>query len=176
MNVKYIISNQVDSSTSVGLVYNGRDMKVYANHSALPRAFFVNRYQVADGLTILNNINAQAFNPRDVLYFMEDPKLTLETPHPAASAEIVKHGIHNIEIDVTTTGNNLLFLSETYYPVGWKAFIDGKETPIYRANYLFRAVVVPPGVHKLEMKFEPRGFYVCKNLSLAANILVLGGL
>ena len=176
MNVKYIISNQVDSSTSVGLVYNGRDMKVYANHSALPRAFFVNRYQVAEGLTILNNINAQAFDPRDVLYFMEDPKLTVEPPHPAARAEIVKHGIHNIEIDVTTSGNNLLFLSETYYPVGWKAFIDGKETPIYLANYLFRAVVVPPGVHKLEMKFEPRGFYVGKNLSLAANILVLGGL
>ena len=51
-----------------------------------------------------------------------------------------------------------------------------KETPIYRANYLFRAVVVPAGTHKLEMKFEPKGFYLGKNLSLAANIVVLGGL
>jgi len=88
----------------------------------------------------------------------------------------VRYGIQDLEMKTTTTGNNLLFLSETYYPVGWKAFIDGKEIPIYRANYLFRAVVVPPGVHKLEMKFEPRGFYLGKNLSLAANIVILGGL
>lgn len=176
MNVKYIISNQPDSSASVGLVYNGREMKVYANQSALPRTFFVNRYEVADGLAILNKVNEQAFNPRDLLFLMEDPKLTVEPPHPAASAQIVKHGIHSIEIKTTTSGNNLLFVSETYYPVGWKAYIDGKETPILRANYLFRAVMVPPGVHTLEMKFEPKGFFIGKNMSLAANILVLGGL
>ena len=176
MNVKYIISNTVDSSASVGLVYNGRDMKIYANQNMLPRAFFVNRYEVADGLSILNEISSQSFNPRDVLFLLEDPKVSVEPPHPAASAQIVKYGIHDIEMKVTTAGNNMLFLSETYYPVGWKAFIDGKETPIYRANYLFRAVVVPPGIHKLEMKFEPKGFFIGKNLSLGANILVLGGL
>lgn len=176
MNVKYIISNTPDSSAALGLVYNGPEMKVYANRYALPRAFFVNRYEVTDGLDILNRIKSQSFNPRDVLFLMEDPKISIEPPHPAARAEIVRYGIQDLEMNVTTSGNNLLFLSETYYPVGWKAFIDGKETPIYRANYLFRAVVVPPGIHKLEMKFEPKGFYLGKNLSLAANIVILGGL
>jgi hypothetical protein len=176
MNVKYIITNTPDSSAALGLVYNGRDMKVYGNRFMLPRAFFVNRYEVTDGLTILNKIKDMSFNPRDVAFFMEDPKISVEPPHPSAGAEIVRYGIQDLEIKTTTTGNNLLFLSETYYPVGWKAFIDGKEIPIYRANYLFRAVVVPPGVHKLEMKFEPKGFYFGKNLSLVANIVILGGL
>jgi hypothetical protein len=176
MNVKYIITNTEDSSAALGLVYNGRDMKVYSNRFMLPRAFFVNRYEVTDGLTILNKIKDMSFNPRDVAFFMEDPKISVEPPHPAAGAEIVRYGIQDLEIKTTTTGKNLLFMSETYYPVGWKAFIDGKETPIYRSNYLFRAVVVPPGVHKLEMKFEPKGFYFGKNLSLAANIVILGGL
>ncbi|MBF8295242.1 MAG: hypothetical protein HW389_1787 [Bacteroidetes bacterium] len=176
MNVKYIITNTEDSSAALGLVYNGRDMKVYSNRFMLPRAFFVNRYEVTDGLTILNKIKDMSFNPRDVAFFMEDPKISVEPPHPAAGAEIVRYGIQDLEIKTTTTGKNLLFMSETYYPVGWKAFIDGKETPIYRANYLFRAVVVPPGVHRLEMKFEPKGFYFGKNLSLAANIVILGGL
>jgi hypothetical protein len=176
MNVKYIITNTTDSSAALGLVYNGRDMKVYGNRYMLPRAFFVNRYEVSDGLTILNKIKDLSFNPRDVAFFMEDPKISVEPAHPSAGAEIVRYGIQDLEIKTTTTGNNLLFLSETYYPVGWKAFIDGKEIPIYRANYLFRAVVVPPGVHKLEMKFEPKGFYFGKNLSLAANIFILGGL
>ncbi|MBI3788752.1 MAG: YfhO family protein [Ignavibacteriales bacterium] len=176
MNVKYIITNQADSSRAVGLVYNGAQKKVYSNLYALPRAFFVNKYEVADGLSILNKIAAMSFDPRDVAYFMEDPKLQIETPHPAAKAEFVKYGIQNLEIKTTTAGNNLLFLSETYYPQGWKAYVDGKETPIYRANYLFRAVVVPSGIHKLEMKFEPRGFYLGKTLSLATNIVVLGGI
>jgi len=176
MNVKYIISNTPDSSAAIGLVYSGRDMKVYGNRFQLPRAFFVNRYEVADGLSILNKIKDMAFNPRDVMYFMEDPKLSVEPVHPAASVDIIRYGIQDLELKTTTGGNNLLFLSEAYYPVGWKAFLDGKEIPIYRANYLFRAVVVPAGQHKLEMKFQPKGFYLGKNLSLAANIIVLGGL
>jgi uncharacterized membrane protein YfhO len=79
-------------------------------------------------------------------------------------------------MNVTATGNNLLFISETYYPEGWKAYVDGNEIPIYRINYLFRSVVIPAGKHVLEMKFEPRGFYLGKTISLIVNILVLLGL
>jgi len=176
MNVKYILTPTPDSTLGLGLVYNGPDMKVYGNPYSLPRAFFVKRYEVADGLTTLNKIASTSFNPTDVLYFQEDPKLSVEPPHPAAKAEFTRYSIHELDLNTTTTGNNLLFFSETYYPVGWKAYIDGKETPIYRANYLFRAVMVPAGVHKVEMKFEPKGFFIGKNLSLAANIVTLGGL
>jgi len=37
---------------------------------------------------------------------------------------------------------------------GWKAFIDGKETRIYRANYAFQAIRVPKGEHELLFKFS----------------------
>jgi hypothetical protein len=173
MNIKYIVPDKPDSSAGLGLVYNGAQ-KVYANLSVLPRAFFVNRYEVSDGLGILSKIRDTAFDPRDVVFFEKDPKLQVEPPHPAAKAEFLSYDIQDMQLKVTTSGNNLLFFSETYYPEGWKASIDGKETPIYRADYLFRAVVVPPGIHKLEMKFEPTGFYLGKNLSLFANLLVIG--
>ncbi|MEK6756849.1 MAG: YfhO family protein [Bacteroidota bacterium] len=176
MNVKYIISDRPDSNAALGLVYNGAERKVYSNLSALPRAFFVNRYEVTDAVSILSKIRDNSFDPRDVAFFVEDPKLQIEPPHPAARAEFLSYGIQDMELKLTTSGSNLLFLSETYYPKGWKAYIDGKETPIYRANYLFRAVVAPPGIHKLEMKIEPTGFYLGKNLSLLGNLLVLGGL
>jgi len=176
MNVKYILSASPDSTLGLPLAYNGPDMKIYGNPVSLPRAFFVNRYEVSDGLTTLQKIAAMSFNPRDVMYFQEDPKLSVEAPDPAAKAEFTRYGIHELELNTTTAGNNLLFFSETYYPVGWKAYVDGKETPIYRANYLFRAVMVPSGIHKVEMKFEPKGFFIGKNLSLAANLVTLGGL
>jgi uncharacterized membrane protein YfhO len=79
-------------------------------------------------------------------------------------------------MNVTATGNNLLFLSESYYPNGWKAYLDGSETPIYRLDYLFRGVVVPAGTHRLEMKFEPRSYAMGKNLSLGMNVVLLAAL
>jgi hypothetical protein len=51
----------------------------------------------------------------------------------------------------------MLVLSEIYYP-GWKAFMDGKEKEIYKANYLFRAIYVQKGNHHLELVFEPARF------------------
>jgi len=176
MNVKYIINDAADSSAAVGLVYNGSKTRVYFAKEFLPRAFFVNRYEVARGIDILQRIKSMSFGARDVGYLMEDPGFAVDPPGAAAQAKFVKYGIHGFEMDVNATGQNLLFVSETYYPVGWKAYIDDKETQIYRLNYLFRGVLVPPGQHKLVMKFEPRGFFVGKNLSLAANVLILGAL
>jgi uncharacterized membrane protein YfhO len=100
----------------------------------------------------------------------------IDPPLQGAEASIVHYGIQDIEVRATATGNNLLFLSETYYPKGWKAYIDGREIEIYRLNYLFRGVIIPQGTHTLEMKFEPASFTLGKTMSLGTNLLVLGGL
>jgi hypothetical protein len=173
MNVKYVITNQPDSVGPLSLVYNGADRKVYYNTASLPRAFFVNRYEVAEPREILEKMRTLSFDPRDVAYVVEDPKVAVEPPHPSAKAEITRYGIQDLELRVTTAGTNLLFLSEAYYPVGWNAYLNGNPVDIHRVNYMFRGVVVPAGVHTLEMRFEPRGFAVGKRLSLITNLLVL---
>lgn len=73
---------------------------------------------------------------------------------------------------MNATGNNLLVLNEIYYPAGWKAYIDGKETEIYKTNYFQRSIVVPSGKHKVELKFYPDTYYTGKKISIAANVLV----
>ena len=60
-----------------------------------------------------------------------------------------------------------------YFP-GWRAYVDGVETPIYRANYLFRGVVVPQGQHTLVFAYRPTSVLVGAAISLVALVLAAG--
>lgn len=74
-------------------------------------------------------------------------------PPGANAIELVKHDPEEVVYDVTSENGGIMICSEVYYPKGWKAFIDGEPAPIHRANFLFRAISVPPGAHRVEMKF-----------------------
>jgi len=65
--------------------------------------------------------------------------------------------------------------SEVYYEKGWQAYIDSKEVPHFRVNYILRALIVPPGEHKIEFRFKPKSFYLGEKISLAFSILLIGG-
>jgi hypothetical protein len=60
-----------------------------------------------------------------------------------------------------------LLLSDTWYP-GWEAMVDDVSTTLYRADYLFRAVWVPPGEHEVEFRYRPALLAIGGFLSLAA--------
>jgi hypothetical protein len=58
-------------------------------------------------------------------------------------------------IAATTPAPAYLVLSEVWYP-SWRAWVDGIEVPVLRANFTFRAIpLAEPGEHVIEMRFEP---------------------
>ncbi len=85
--------------------------------------------------------------------------------------------------DLKYTSNNakegLAVFSEMYYKNGWKAYIDGKETAIIRADYALRAIEVPAGKHTIEFKFEPQVIKTGGTITLISSIgmlfLLIGG-
>ncbi|MBM4158026.1 MAG: YfhO family protein [Ignavibacteria bacterium] len=171
-NVKYVITDKPMPDTNFKPVFKGSRM-LLENTYNLPRAFFVNFYKVAKDIEILNNIKQMNFNPREIAFFENDINKNIEPADSSAYAKLLNADIHNLDYEVNASGNNLLFLSEIFYPAGWKAYIDGNETEIYKTNYLFRSVVVPKGVHKLELKFYPETFYLGKNITIFANLFLL---
>lgn len=53
---------------------------------------------------------------------------------------------------------------------GWSAAVDGEQAPLLHADYLFRAVPVPAGRHRVELRYETRGW----RLGLALTLLACG--
>ncbi len=81
------------------------------------------------------------------------------------SADIKKYSQRDIEIEATSSNGGFLVLTDTFYP-GWKVFIDGKESKIYHANYIFRAVEIPKGNHIVKFEYKPFFYAVGKIVSM----------
>ena len=62
--------------------------------------------------------------------------------------------------------------SEVYFPWGWKATVNGKETPIGRVNYVLRAMKLPAGDSEIIMTFEPESVTKANTMAMASVILI----
>lgn len=71
-----------------------------------------------------------------------------------------------------TAAPSIAVFSEIYYPAGWKATIDGVETPILRADYALRAISLPEGSHEIEFTFDPSSFHLGATISRTSSILL----
>lgn len=69
--------------------------------------------------------------------------------------------------------NSLVVFSQIWYTAGWKAFVNGEEKPLIRANYLLRALELPQGESEVVMKFEPKVWKTGQRLSYISSGLLL---
>ena len=161
------------------LVYED-EIKVYRNNQVLPRAFIVHHAQVVTGETeVLETMDSPSFDPRTTVVLEEElpaeivQALEVIPPEDGSTARIVDYDPGRVSIETTLGSPGFLVLSDTYYP-GWKALVDGQESKIYAADYLFRAVYLEQGEHKVEFVYDPLSFRVGLCLSAGALTSVLG--
>ena len=77
-----------------------------------------------------------------------------------AVLELVSYEPNDIQYEINSSSAALVLFSEIYYKDGWIAYIDGKEVPIARANFILRALEVPQGKHKVRFEFKPNSYYI----------------
>lgn len=149
-------------------------LKIYENPNALPRAYLTGKVQVyEDPGELWNRMLDEA--DLSVAYLEDDAGFTLSGGGIREVDELVMD-INSFKIKTSAEDDNLLVLAEQYYP-GWHVYIDGEESHIYRANYLFNGVFVPNGEHTVEFVYRPRNFFAGAAVSVVVFLgLILSGI
>ncbi|MEJ5245028.1 MAG: YfhO family protein [Bacteroidota bacterium] len=173
LNVKYVITPQQIGGMQPIFQSQQTGAFVYFNAGYTPRAYFVDSVEVMKNIDILNKIKDGAFDPRKVAFLEKELPNKLSKNPENSIVKIKNYQNEYIKIETENSSDNLLVLSEIYYPAGWKAYIDGKETEILKTNYALRSVFVPAGKHTIEMKFESPAFEKGKLISTSLNIVVV---
>jgi hypothetical protein len=176
LNAGYIIGhkNVKLDTTKFELAFDGDpQVNVYRNTRVLPRAQVVHQAQVIPRAQALAALRAEGFNPA-VSVILESGQALAASSNVTSSATIIAYDANALQVQVTAVAPGYLVLSEVYYP-GWRAWVDGAETEILRANYAFRAVAMPAGTHLVKMSFEPplwRWGLVVAGVTLVATLLL----
>lgn len=146
------------------------------NPEALGNAWFVNRISwAANADTEMTDLSG--FDPRTTAVIDQRFKASLAGLDPTADsgAAIVLTSHTPNEMNYTSQNSREGFgvFSEIYYPAGWLAYIDGKQTPIVRVNYLLRGLRIPAGTHQIDFKFHPTIFYTASRISGISSVVLI---
>ncbi|MDY7039391.1 MAG: YfhO family protein [Chloroflexota bacterium] len=163
MNVAYVITGTTDVSLSaLELLHANEDVAVYRNPHVLPRAWIVPQARVIpDPPALLAELADPAFDPRrQVLLEREPAKPPPDSEVWDSGSELaLRERPNRVTITVPPGAGGYLVFADTWYP-GWRAYVDGVEVEILRANYTFRAIVLPPGASEVVFVYRPRSFLI----------------
>ncbi|NVJ22590.1 YfhO family protein [Myxococcus sp. AM011] len=133
------------------------------SRTALPRAFLVQRARVVTDDEALEAV-LDADQPFREIAFLASGE-PIERPECEGTVRTSSTGAQHLALDVRACDDSYLIVSDSYYP-GWRATVDGKDTPIHRADHSLRAVRLSPGEHHVRFDYTPLSFRAGLLLSL----------
>jgi hypothetical protein len=145
--------------------------RVFGNPNAFPRAWLVGRSRYAPDLgSALGLLASRSFNPR--LEAALDQDCGLRGPPPKGAVRWLDRSPLSEELSVSTDRPSALIVSDAWYP-SWRCAVDGKDTPVLRADGGLRAVLLQPGRHRLAFRFDTGLFHGALAACLAGLLALL---
>ncbi len=191
---RWVISGAQTVPPDLPMVYDG-EMRIFENENAYPRAFLTYRLVTVESpgaaLQLLSHPKTPSgttcLEKKEIVLAPDERGIAtvgewvsergglLHSFDPADllddKAKLVLDEPERIQIDCASKGERMLVLADTWYP-GWKADLDGEPVEIHRVNRIFRGVLVPGGVHRVEFRYEPDSFRLGMIVSLVSVLLV----
>ena len=165
----------------------GGGEQVMPNPTACGNAWFINTIKMVNtadeemlalnapslsDTTMNGDFNAHTMAVARNMYKDKIPATTFVTDS-SSKIKLDQYGLQ--ELTYSSTNNNAGFavFSDIYYDAGWKAYIDEKEVPIIKVNYLLRALHVPAGNHKIKFEMVPPSAKTYHMVSVLGSVLVI---
>jgi len=171
LNLRWVISREpaeVFEESGRYRVLAEQPLHIYENRNPLPRAvFFRDAVFAKDDETAFQLVKSRAFNfHTQILVSPEKAPKPLPQAQPLPVDSISRPCSDRLHIIFRADSAGYLFVAENFFP-GWRAFLDRKETRIFKADYAFRAIYAGPGEHVVEFVYQPWSFRLGLWASLA---------
>ena len=127
---------------------------------------------VLPGKTSWETLVSENINPEQevVVDGLDSGHLACQHSGASGKAVVIAETPERIDIEVTAKTDGWLLLADSYYP-GWQVFVDNQREKVLRGDFLFRAVPVPAGNHRVVFMYRSVSFYLGAFVSL---IIVFG--
>ena len=159
LNVRYLVNDWPIEDDTLTLLYVG-EKAVYRLPPGAVRAAIVQATEVLPSRdNVISRLSESGFDPLRTVVFQAADIQGFSAAWPDTGADagdvLVEHeSLNNLRLRVSADNPGWLVLGDSYYP-GWKAAINGRPIPIYRANLSMRAIYVPSGEHQVSFIFKP---------------------
>ncbi len=160
-------AEEIDKTLKPGdlpLVKRTADAYIYENKEALPRVLLPGRALAADFSKIIAEGGLPLVDYRQNLLLdravcAARPELhcadAAASPGEAGTAKILRYDNAMVDIEALAPADGGFLVLNDVWQDWWRAYVDGVEVPILRANLMFRAVPLSPGPHRVRFRFEP---------------------
>ena len=150
-----------------------RPVRLFSVPEPVPRVYAVGGARPAAEQEAMVALADPLFDPRREVLLPAEAGPHGPAPGFRATTEVVFRRMDAFAADAELSAPGWLVAVEAYEP-GWNAWVDGRPQPVLVANGLFRAVAVPPGRHRVELRYRPPGLragLVLSGLALAGGLV-----
>jgi len=172
-NVRFVLSVVPMRSPALRHVEQTPEgLEIYELDGWLPRAFVVGGVvRTENDELALAELLSPTFAP-DRRAVVEGPGVVLPPDAESSKAvEITRRSNTEVVLRASLAKPGLLVLSEGYYP-GWRATVDGKDTPIQRVNVMMRGIVLEAGEHEVVFRFRSPTILAGAAISITAIVVL----
>jgi hypothetical protein len=172
----FVVPAMVSGSKEIRFPQGGRVAHVVLPRTLAGASFFSRAEVEPDFRVALHRATAAGFDPLRTLIVGEKvpdaPAARSPSGRSMAVGSRISETPERVEYTVDVSDGVWMYRAQSWDP-WWIAFVDGKRTPIVRANGVFSAIVVPKGEHRVVWRYRPLPFYAGAAVSAAGLLLLL---
>jgi len=119
-----------------------------------------------DEISTFRRLTEGRFQPAREVCLPLEARGLVQTNVASATLTDLNFSAHGIRLRAHSVAPAMIVLSQSHYH-NWRARIDGRPTPLWRANYAFQALQVPPGFHEVRLEYVDWFFRIGLLISIA---------